>query len=134
MAHNVPAVDDVLAARISKCGAFAGRTKCGGEKPHKGHRPTAVFRSPSRLLAAKRKQTCYAKCPRTPLFYVSIIFCFNFSYVNFAIIIDIIAPMNTNNSTKNIFFMTPTCIAAAGISIIACNIMEKGYSHNLFFP
>jgi hypothetical protein len=28
MAHNVPAVYDVLAARISKCVAFAGRTKC----------------------------------------------------------------------------------------------------------
>jgi hypothetical protein len=30
MAHNVPAVYDVLAARISKCVAFAGRTKCAG--------------------------------------------------------------------------------------------------------
>jgi hypothetical protein len=30
MAHNVPAVYDVLAARISKCAAFAGRTKCAG--------------------------------------------------------------------------------------------------------
>jgi hypothetical protein len=30
MAHNVPAVYDVLAARISKCVAFAGPTKCGG--------------------------------------------------------------------------------------------------------
>jgi hypothetical protein len=30
MAHNVPAVYGVLAARISKCAAFAGRTKCGG--------------------------------------------------------------------------------------------------------
>jgi hypothetical protein len=30
IAHNVPAVYDVLAARISKCEAFAGRTKCGG--------------------------------------------------------------------------------------------------------
>jgi hypothetical protein len=27
---NVPAVYDVLAARISKCVAFAGRTKCAG--------------------------------------------------------------------------------------------------------
>jgi hypothetical protein len=30
MAHNVPAVYDVLAARISKCVAFAGRPKCAG--------------------------------------------------------------------------------------------------------
>jgi hypothetical protein len=30
MSHNVPAVYDVLAARISKCAAFAGRTKCAG--------------------------------------------------------------------------------------------------------
>jgi hypothetical protein len=30
IAHNVPAVYDVLAARISKCVAFAGRTKCAG--------------------------------------------------------------------------------------------------------
>jgi hypothetical protein len=29
IAHNVPAVYDVLAARISKCVAFAGPTKCG---------------------------------------------------------------------------------------------------------
>jgi hypothetical protein len=30
MSHNVPAVYDVWAARISKCVAFAGRTKCAG--------------------------------------------------------------------------------------------------------
>jgi hypothetical protein len=30
IAHNVPAVYDVLAARISKCVAVAGRTKCAG--------------------------------------------------------------------------------------------------------
>jgi hypothetical protein len=30
IAHNVPAVYDVLAAQISKCVAFAGPTKCGG--------------------------------------------------------------------------------------------------------
>jgi hypothetical protein len=30
IAHNVPAIYDVLAARISKCVAFAGRTKCAG--------------------------------------------------------------------------------------------------------
>jgi hypothetical protein len=30
IAHNVPAVYDVLAARISKHEVFAGPTKCGG--------------------------------------------------------------------------------------------------------
>jgi hypothetical protein len=30
ISYNVPAVYDVLAARISKCVAFAGRTKCAG--------------------------------------------------------------------------------------------------------
>jgi hypothetical protein len=30
IAHNVPAVCDGLAARISKCVAFAGRPKCAG--------------------------------------------------------------------------------------------------------
>jgi hypothetical protein len=30
MAYNVPAVYDVLTARISKCAAFAGQTKCAG--------------------------------------------------------------------------------------------------------
>jgi hypothetical protein len=33
IAYNVPAVYDVLAARISKCVAFAGPTKCGGDLP-----------------------------------------------------------------------------------------------------
>jgi hypothetical protein len=30
MAHNVPAVYDVLAARIEKCVAFLGPPKCAG--------------------------------------------------------------------------------------------------------
>jgi hypothetical protein len=33
IAHNVPAVYDVLAARISKHVVFAGPTKCGGGLP-----------------------------------------------------------------------------------------------------
>jgi hypothetical protein len=41
IAHNVPAVYDVLAARISKCVAFAGPTKCGWNEPWEGgRRPT----------------------------------------------------------------------------------------------
>jgi hypothetical protein len=33
IAHNVPAVYDVLAARIEKCVAFLGPTKCGCSEP-----------------------------------------------------------------------------------------------------
>jgi hypothetical protein len=40
--------------------SLSGAKKRGGEKLHKGRSPTAVFRSPSRLLVAKHIQTCYA--------------------------------------------------------------------------
>jgi hypothetical protein len=56
IAHNVPAVYDVFAVAIKETVGFQQPQKCGGEKPHKGQRPTAVFRSPSRLLAAKHIQ------------------------------------------------------------------------------
>jgi hypothetical protein len=36
MAHNVPVVYDVFAARISETVGFAGLQKCGGTKHHKG--------------------------------------------------------------------------------------------------
>jgi hypothetical protein len=39
------------------------RPKCGGEKPRKGRSPTAVFRRPSRLPAAKQIQSCYTPLP-----------------------------------------------------------------------
>jgi hypothetical protein len=61
ISHNVPAVYDVFAAAIKETVGFQQPQKCGGEKPHQGRRPTAVFRSPSRLLAAKHIQSCYAK-------------------------------------------------------------------------
>jgi hypothetical protein len=61
MSHNVPAVYDVFASPIKETVGFQGLQKCGGEKPHKGRSPTVVFRSPSRLPAAKHIQTCYAK-------------------------------------------------------------------------
>jgi hypothetical protein len=48
ISHNVPAVYDVFAVAIKECGAFLHPQKCGGEKPHQGRSPTAVFRSPSR--------------------------------------------------------------------------------------
>jgi hypothetical protein len=36
-------------ARLGKMQSiFTGAKNCGGEKPHKGQSPTAVFRSPSR--------------------------------------------------------------------------------------
>jgi len=47
MAHNVSVVYDVFAVAIREREAFQQPQKCGGEKPHKGHSPTAVFRSPS---------------------------------------------------------------------------------------
>ena len=75
MAHNVPAVYEVLGARKGKrkgvkshsypAFAFAGRTKSGGDKTaQRADSPAAVFRSPSRppnrRRRRKRKQTCYA--------------------------------------------------------------------------
>jgi hypothetical protein len=64
MAYNVPAVYDVFAARIR-----ALRSKDQGCKnvaevlrgSEAAGRPTQQNRSPSRLLAAKRKQSCYAQ-------------------------------------------------------------------------
>jgi hypothetical protein len=66
VSHNVPAVYDVFAVAIKETVGFQQPQKCGGEKPHKGRSPTAVFRSPSRLLAAKHIQTCYMPYTRTP--------------------------------------------------------------------
>jgi hypothetical protein len=63
IAPNVPAVYDVFAVAIKERGAFQQPQKCGGEKSHKGRRP-------SRLPAAKRKQSCYAKLGRTSLFFI----------------------------------------------------------------
>jgi hypothetical protein len=36
IAHNVPAVYDVLTARIKKCAAFLGLAKCGWSEPWEG--------------------------------------------------------------------------------------------------
>jgi hypothetical protein len=36
ISHNVPAVYDVFAARISETAGFAGLQKCGETKHHKG--------------------------------------------------------------------------------------------------
>jgi hypothetical protein len=63
MAYNVPAVYDVFAVAIKETAGFQQPQKCGGEKPHKGRRPTAVFRSPRALLRPKHIQTCYVQCP-----------------------------------------------------------------------
>jgi hypothetical protein len=61
MANNEPAYYDFLARqKRTPQVCFIGGPKCGGEKPHKGRRPTAVFRSPS-PEGAKRKQTCYTQ-------------------------------------------------------------------------
>jgi hypothetical protein len=68
IAHNVPAVYDVFAVAIKETVGFQQPQKCGGEKMHKGRSPTAFFRSPSRLLAAKRIQTCYVKLGHFTIF------------------------------------------------------------------
>ena len=59
MSHNVPAVYDVFAVAIRETVGFQQPQKCGGEKPHKGRRPTGVFRSPRALLRPKHIQSCY---------------------------------------------------------------------------
>jgi hypothetical protein len=69
IAHNVPAVYDVFAVAIKETVGFQQPQKCGGEKPHKGRRPTAVFRSPRALLRPKHIQTCYTPFARTSLLY-----------------------------------------------------------------
>jgi hypothetical protein len=73
ISHNVPAVSDVFASPIKETVGFQGLQKCSGEKPRKGRSPTAVFRSPSRLLAAKQIQSCYAQLGRTPFLLYHII-------------------------------------------------------------
>jgi hypothetical protein len=61
ISHNVPAVYDVFAVAIKECVAFQQPQKCGGEKPHQGRSPTAVFRSPRALLRPKHIQSCYVQ-------------------------------------------------------------------------
>jgi hypothetical protein len=58
IAPNVPAVYDVFAVAIKETVGFQGLQKYGGEKTHKGRRPTAVFRSPRALLRPQHIQTC----------------------------------------------------------------------------
>jgi hypothetical protein len=61
MAYNVPALYDGFAVAIRETAGFQQPQKCGGEKPHKGRRPTGVFLRPRALLRAQHIQTCYAK-------------------------------------------------------------------------
>ena len=68
IAHNVPAVYDVFASPIKETVGFQQPQKCGYEKPHKGRRPTAVFRSPSR----QRRRSIYSPVMRS--FGVHIVF------------------------------------------------------------
>jgi hypothetical protein len=56
IAHNVPLFTTFEAGNRAMR-SIDPRPKCGGEKPHKGRRPTAIFRSPSRRKAAKHIQT-----------------------------------------------------------------------------
>ena len=79
MAYNVPAVYDVLAARIGKrkgiqyhsypAFAFVGRPKCGGGFAwERGHRPTDLAKPepepPNRRRSVNRPVMC-----STPVFY-----------------------------------------------------------------
>jgi hypothetical protein len=73
IAYNVPAVYDVFASPIKETVGFQGLQKCGGEKTHKGHRPTAFFRSPRALLRPKHIQSCYVQCARILLSFIQII-------------------------------------------------------------
>jgi hypothetical protein len=61
MAHNVPAVSDVLPARIGKCVAFPGLAKCGGVS-----RGNEVQRNDlgERSLAAERRRYAYSPVMR----------------------------------------------------------------------
>jgi hypothetical protein len=43
IAYNVPAVYDVFAVAIRETVGFQQPQKCGGEKPHKGHKPDCGF-------------------------------------------------------------------------------------------
>jgi hypothetical protein len=43
ISHNVPAVYDVFAVAIKGTAGFQQPQKCGGEKPHKGHKPDCGF-------------------------------------------------------------------------------------------
>jgi hypothetical protein len=85
-----------LAARISKCVAFAGPTKCGGEKPHKGRSPTAVFCSPEPPLAAERIPACYMPLPPPPPFLL------------FHSIVPFIVPVNLAQHISNESFVIYT--------------------------
>jgi hypothetical protein len=69
IAPNVPAVYDVFAVAIKEREAFQQPQKCGGEKPHKGRSPTAVFRSPRALLRPKHIQSCYVQLDAFTLFF-----------------------------------------------------------------
>jgi hypothetical protein len=58
---NVPAVYDILPARIRACGASPGLAKYGGVRRGNGaQRNDLAERSPSRRYAAKHIPSCYA--------------------------------------------------------------------------
>jgi hypothetical protein len=61
MSHNVPAVYDVLTARIKKCAAFLGLAKCGWSEPWEGAQRRPRRTEPRGALAPKRIQTCYVQ-------------------------------------------------------------------------
>jgi hypothetical protein len=50
---------------------FTGAKKCGGEKPHKGRSPAAVFRSPSRPTGGEAHTDLLGDAPD---FFIRILF------------------------------------------------------------
>jgi hypothetical protein len=68
MAHNVPAVYDVLSARIRALRSKdQGWQNVGGVERGRRSRPSET--EPRAALAAKHIQTCYVQCARTPYIY-----------------------------------------------------------------
>ena len=70
MSHNVPAVYDDFATRISETEGFAGLQNCGGDKTtQRRQAPTVVFRSPSRFSGEAYTVLLYAVWAYTVIFY-----------------------------------------------------------------
>jgi hypothetical protein len=62
IAYNVPAVYDVLAARISKCAAFAGPAKCALWLPGVPYRYTPIVQAGVlRRPPGRQKRFCGSK-------------------------------------------------------------------------
>jgi hypothetical protein len=78
IAHNVPAVYDVLPARIRACAARPGLAKCGGVRRRNGaQRNDLAERSPSR---PKGGEAYTGLLGAVPSFYLFLLFSSSFSF------------------------------------------------------